>query len=241
MTAKKITIGFDRYIERQWLDKTAAWVVQGATRNELGEKLDPYLGTQIQGQASLKNTKAILNSIWLNNSASDSFMAQGKELYRAGDKHERLAVHWGLTCARYPFFISLNRLLGRLFRVQEDIHSRELMRRSIELHGDTDSVRRATLRLLQSLAQWQVLKSDEQSIFHPKSKIPLHNTALLTWLMSALFYSTDRQRYSVEELLSDPVWFPFEVSYAYFDINRSGLLEVVHRGVGDTLVALAGG
>jgi hypothetical protein len=39
-------------------------------------------------------------------------------------------------------------------------------------------------------------------------------------------------------MTSDPVWFPFEIPHGYFNVSNSKLIEIVHQGVGETLVAL---
>ena len=56
MSSKKVTIGFDRYIEKQWLDQTAKWVVQGKLRAELHTLTDDYLAPYIKGETSLRKT-----------------------------------------------------------------------------------------------------------------------------------------------------------------------------------------
>lgn len=240
MTAKKITIGFDRYIERQWLDQTAEWVVQGITKDQLHENIDLYLFPYIKGETSLRKSKNVLFGIWSNeNNHNQDFKEKARRLYQQANLSEKLAIHWGLAVASYPFFVSLTRLLGRLYRLQDDVSSQEIVRRAVEQHGDTESVRRATTRLLQSLCQWGVLEPAQKSVFRPAKEIQIHNSEIVTWLVGSIFYSTDRERYSLQELLSDPAWFPFETCNSDFDIGRSNLLEIVHRGVGDALISLA--
>jgi hypothetical protein len=239
VSTKKITIGFDRYIERQWLEQTAEWVVQDATKEQLHENIDQYLAPYINGATSLRKSKNVLFGVWFKTDKQNQlFKEQAKRLYQTATAQEKLVIHWGLAVASYPFFASVVRLLGRLFRLQDDIHSKELIRRAVEQHGDTESVRRAATRLLQSLAQWGAVEAGQQSVFHPVEKIVIDNPELLCWLMTALFYSTDRERYSTEEIMSDPAWFPFGVSSSYFDVSKSKLLEIVHQNVGDTLIAL---
>lgn len=216
MSDKKITIGFDRYIERQWLDETAEWVINGAIKEELHAHIDDYLAPFINGDTSLRKTKNVLFGVWFKtDKKNQAFKEQAKALYRTANSSEKLVIHWGLAVASYPYFASVARLIGRLFRLQDDIHSKELIRRTVEQHGDTESVRRAATRMLQSLSQWGVLEAGEQSVFHLASKNPVDNPELITWLTGALFYSTDRQRYSIEELVSDSAWFPFEVSTGF--------------------------
>ena len=151
---------------------------------------------------------------------------------------ERLAIHWGLSIASYPFFASLVRLIGRLLRLQDDIISKELVRRSVELHGDTESVRRATTRLLQSFGEWGVLIPESKSLFHSPKKIVVNNPELVTWLLASVFFSSGKERMTLDEIVSDPAWFPFEIPQSSFQVNQSAILEIVHQNVGDTLISL---
>ena len=239
MSEKKLSIGFDRYVEKEWLDQTASWAAQGKMRNEMHALVDDYLAPYINGATSLRKTKNVLFGVWVNTSDKNSaFKEQGIKLLNTCSNNERLAIHWGLAIASYPFFASLARLTGRLLRLQDDISSKELVRRSVEQHGDTESVRRATARLLQSFGEWGVLIPESKSLFHPPQKIKLDNPDLVTWLLASLFFSSERDRLSTEEILSDPAWFPFEIPHTAFQVGKSQILEIVHQGVGNDLISL---
>jgi hypothetical protein len=236
---KKISIGFDRYIERAWLEQISKWVAQEKNRDELHDLVDDYLAPFINGATSLRKTKNVLFGVWVNSSdENEPFKKQAIHFLQHCSKDERLSIHWGLSIASYPFFDSLVRLIGRLLRLQDDIISKELVRRSVELHGDTESVRRATTRLLQSFGEWGVLIPESKSLFHSPKKIVINNPELVTWLLASVFFSNGRDRMTVDEIISDPVWFPFEIPQSSFQINQSDILEIVHQNVGDTLVSL---
>jgi hypothetical protein len=237
---KTTTIGYDRYIEREWLDQAAEWASSGVERAELYAKLNDFLTDRVHGNHSKKLTRTLLLGIWSAKTiATQEYFQRACELWPDANNSERLALHWGLSVANYPFFASLVRLIGRLDRLQGDIHSRELVRRSVELHGDTESVRRATTRLLQSLAQWQLLKLEKTSLFRVNKKREVHNAELLSWLFASVFFSSDRQRLAVREILTDPLWFPFQFEPSSVQITQSGLVEIVYRGPTDNLAGLS--
>lgn len=239
MNKKKISIGFDRYIERAWLEQISKWVAQEKNRDELHELVDDYLAPFINGATSLRKTKNVLFGVWVNSSdENEPFKKQAIHLLQNFSNDERLAIHWGLSIASYPFFASLVRLIGRLLRLQDDIISKELVRRSVELHGDTESVRRASTRLLQSLGEWEVLIPESKSLFHPPKKIAIHNPELVTWLLASVFFSNGKDRITIDEIITDPAWFPFEFHQSLFQVNQSSLLEIVHQNIGDTLISL---
>lgn len=239
MNKKKISIGFDRYIERAWLEQIAQWVAKEKNRDELHEFVDDYLAPFINGSTSLRKTKNVLFGVWVNTSdENELFKQQAIDFLKDCSDDERLAIHWSLSIASYPFFASLVRLIGRLLKLQGDISSKELIRRSVELHGDTESVRRATARLLQSLGQWGVLIPKSDGLFHMAPKIHLTSSELVTTCLSANLCHKIDGRSSLRELVSDPAWFPFTIDNRLFNPDLSSLLEVVHGTVDDQIIAL---
>ncbi len=238
MRDKKQTIGFDCYIELEWLETTSMWVFQGKTRDELSENLDNYLASYIKGAVSLSKTKGILLGIWANPMLSNKpFTDMAIELYRDANKQERLVLHWGLAIARFPFFTAVIRQIGRLNRLQGSIHSSELVRRCIEEYGDREAIRRSATRVLKSLHEWGVLSQHERRVFHIDKNIEINNPKLLSWLIAALFFSGEERKISYSELMSDPIWFPFKMDSSVVQLEESGLLTVAQHGIGDRLIS----
>jgi hypothetical protein len=239
MSNKKVTIGFDRYIEKQWIDQTAKWVVQGKPRAELHTLIDDYLSPFIKGETSLRKTKNVLFGCWVNETEKNQpFKQQARDLWKQVKPEERLMIHWGLAMASYPYFASVVRQIGRLNRLQGDIHSKELQKRMVENHGDTESVRRAASRLLQSLTQWGVLEQLNTSTFHVKSSPASTDRKLLSWLAVSPLLCSDRARLDVAEIYSDPAFFPFEIDNQLMKPETNMMVEVVHQGVSETVISL---
>lgn len=239
MNKKKISIGFDRYIERAWLEQISNWVAQEKSRDELHQLVDEYLAPFINGATSLRKTKNVLFGVWVNMSDKNvQFKKQAVQFLQNCSSNERLAIHWGLSVASYPFFATMVRLVGRLMKLQGDIASKELIRRSVELHGDTESVRRATARLLQSLGQWGVLIPKSDGLFHMAPKIHLTSSELVTTCLSANLCHKADGRSSLRELVSDPAWFPFDIDNRLFNPDLSSIFEIVHETFDDQIVEL---
>jgi len=236
---KKVTIGFDRYIEMQWIDQTAKWVVQGKTRTELHTLVDDYLSLYVKGETSLRKTKNVLFGCWVNDTEQNQrYKQQARDLWTSVKNEERPMIHWGLAMASYPFFASVVRQIGRLNRLQGDIHSKELQKRVVEIHGDTESVRRAASRLLQSLTQWGVLEQLNTSTFHVKSCLYSTDRKLLSWLAVSPLLCSDRARLDVAEIYSDPAFFPFVIDNQLMKAEANEIVEVVHQGVNEIVVRL---
>lgn len=239
MSSKKVTIGFDRYIEKQWIDQTAKWVVQGKLRAELHTLTDDYLAPYIKGETSLRKTKNVLFGCWVNETEKNKvFKHQAIVLWEEVKPEERLIIHWGLAMANYPYFASVIRQIGRLDRLQGDIHSKELQKRVVEIHGDTESVRRAASRMLQSLTQWGVLEQLNTSTFHVKSAVTSTDRKLLSWLAVSPLLCSDRARLDLAEIYSDPAFFPFVIDNQLMNPAANDLVKIIHRGVSEMVLGL---
>jgi hypothetical protein len=239
MKSKKPLIGFDRYVEKSWMDKAASLVVGGNNLNDINEQIDKYLLPSITGETSRRKTKNILTATWVKSLVGESaYKQEAVALFSSANSQERLAIHYGMSIATYPFFMSLSKILGRLFKLQDEVSNTEFYRRVIETLGDRESIKRAAARYLQSLIEWGVLEQSAKAVVKPGVKIQVVDPAVTTWLYAAILFSSDRDRLSIDDMISDPCWFPFEMPHGCFNVNESGVVEVVHQGIGNTLIAL---
>ena len=241
MKSKKALVGFDRYVEKAWMDEVANLVVKGNDLTAINKELDEYLLPSIGGETSRRKTKNILTATWVKSFPAESvFKRQAAELYAKADRQEQLVIHYGMSIATYPFFMSLSKILGRLFKLQDEVSNAEFYRRVIETVGDRDSIKRAAARYLQSLIEWGILEPSGRAAVKPAGvKIRVDGEEVTSWLYASVLFSTDRDRLSIDDITSDPAWFPFEMSHGYFNANKSEIIQVVHQGVGSTLIALA--
>ena len=239
MSSAKPFVGFDRYVEMAWMDYAAQLAVDGHKLSEANELLECHLSSVISGETSRRKTKNILTATWIKSDQDvRKFKREAASLFASASVTDCLAIHYGMCVATYPFFLSLGKVLGRLFKLQDEISNAEFYRRVIESIGDRDSVKRAAARYLQSLMEWGVIEQSGKFAIKPSSKVPLCNSELITWLYSSVLLSSERERLSVDDIVSDPVWFPFEIPYGSFNYSDSEFIEVVHQGIGDTLVSV---
>ena len=73
MKSNKSLVGFDRYVEREWLDEVAHIVVDGNSLIDVNEKLDAYLAPIIGGETSRRKTKNILTATWAKSQPRDVY------------------------------------------------------------------------------------------------------------------------------------------------------------------------
>ena len=244
MTTKSRKIGFDRKIALEWLDAVAAQVARNVNEAELRE----YLWRLLEGSASgatsdgaRRKTITVLKGIWFNVPADlVGVRDRALALLLRTEPTQRIAVHWAMTMASYPFFACVAETIGRMFAVQGDCSAAQVVSRMRALWGDRELVNRTTRHVVRSMVQWGVL--DEAGMIGayrpPKSVLKVSDSVGLL-LVEAVLLSDGRSAVAVGELLNHPALFPFVV---HLDTRKfHGILqfEVQREGLDQDLVRLA--
>ena len=239
MRNKKPLVGFERHIELDWLNKTANWVIEKRSTKEIHGLIDEFLEPLIKGDTSRRKTKNVLSGAWVKSGSEErEFKALAEKLYIHSNRDEKIAIHFGMLVASYPFFYELSKIAGRLFRLQDSIPNDQFYHRVVQVFGDRDSIKRAAARYLQSLSQWGLLNTADKSVIKTSKKVSFGNPELITWMLASVFFSLGESRLTIEELKADPAWFPFEINTDNFKLGSVDFLEVLHQGYGNTVIGL---
>lgn len=229
-------IGFDRFIQLDWVAAALKVRAGVAGLDELNELLD----AAGLGVAARKKTRTVLNRLWLEPRAElADFANRGVEIHRASADVSIVALTWGMAIATYPFFGKVAELVGRLSSLQGDCAAAEVHRRMSELYGEREGTRRMTNMVIQSQASWGAVERVEKG----KRVIRLAPTAidndeLTAWLIEAAVRYAGKP-VSVPSLQSLPVLFPFTLtrSLAYV-VSNSANLSLRSEGPSNQFVAL---
>lgn len=152
---ERTTIGFDRRIDIEWLDAAAGRVAAGHSsadvRKVLWALLDGVVGGDTVHSARGK-TLTVLMRIWV------TVPPFAEPLRSAAIKHiplasseERLAIHWAMSVACYPFFAEVAAHVGKLLRLNGHANLAQIVRRMTESWGDRSTLPRAVQRVLRSM------------------------------------------------------------------------------------------
>lgn len=154
----------------------------------------------------------------------------------------RLAVHWGMTMAAYPFWNAVAAQVGRLLRLQGLATAAQVRCRVQEQYGERPTVARATRRVVRSFVDWGVLADTEtRGRYVAAEPCPVRAPALVAWLAEAALHVRDGEPAApVQGLLGQPGLFPFRVSYvaARGLAAESPRLDVAHQGLDTEVVGL---
>lgn len=237
-------VGFDRKISLPWIDAVAEWAAAGESGKSIREKLDNLLEGKVaegnSGSAKGK-TKTVLFHVWV--SVPDRLKPlrdDGLALLRQQSGRTRLALHWGMCLAAYPFFKSTAETVGRLLRLQGSAGAAEVGRRVQEQFGDRPVVARALQRVLRTFVEWEVLKdTGTRGVYRPDSVISVNDPRVSAWLIEATLMASGAETGMLHTIINSPALFPFELHN--FNINhlrQNERLEYFRQGIDQDVLML---
>ncbi len=231
-------IGFDRFIQLDWV--AAALKVRSgtATLDELNEILD----AADLGVAARKKTRTVLNRLWLEPRAElEGFANRGVEIHQRSADVSIAALTWGMAITTYPFFGKVAELVGRLSALQGDCAAADVHRRMSELYGEREGTYRMTNMVLQSQANWGAIERVEKGKrLIRKEPILVANDRAVAWLIEAALRYTAKA-IPVAALQSMAVLYPMALAQPLgYVASNSPTLELRSEGPSNQLVALRG-
>jgi len=207
-------IGFDRALRLDWLDLAAGLAVTGTPRPEAQRRLVERLGDQLEGAEAAAKTALVLVRPWYPQEARRQRLRdEALALVQAVSPAERLAVHWGLLLAAYPFFRDAVAVAGRLLRLQPQFRSQQMRARLVEHYGDRAFVERARRHVVRSLVHWEILTMVERNgVYALGRTLPVHDQDVERFLLHVLLLGSGMGAAPLDGLLASPELFPFAVA-----------------------------
>ena len=210
----KAMIGFDRKIDLAWLDAAAGRLATGQSEAEVRAFLWSLLNGAVAGETTHSargKTLTILTRLWLTVPPKAQRLRDAAlSRIPAATVEERLALHWAMSLASYPFFCEVAASLGKLLALHGQASLAQVSRRMTETWGDRSTLPRALQRVLRSMMQWGALReSGEKGTYAPLAqRIPIANgTAAL--LIQAVLVSQGHGM-GLAQASKHAALFPFE-------------------------------
>ncbi len=239
-------VGLSQRIQLDWLAYAAGLALAGKTREQVEDSLQELLRDKVSvgGSAQRGNREKIITilvRIWIAGAErTDPLRREGLALLKGLPESDRLAVHWCMTLAEYPFWGTVAETVGRLLRLQETITAMQVQRRIRESLGERETVARAARRILRSFIDWKVLvETARKGSYVANRPVRVTNAPLVKWMIEALLCGRASEWVPLESLQSHPSLFPFAiagVSSALFGANER--VEVMRHGVNQEMVRL---
>jgi len=247
MTDRYGQIGFSsQRIRYDWLERTAQMCLAGmsisAIRHEIQSLLSDLSSSGSAKRGSREKATTILLKIWVSpyKELAD-FRDAGLELLSSVKKEERIAIHWGMIMAAYPFWANVASEAGRLIRLQTTVTAQQVRRRLIEKFGDRELVLRATRNVLRSFVNWKVLKeTPEKGVYSAGISLTIAQVEVIAWLAEAFLHAHPNGSVALRTVIDSTSLFPFRLSPVFADhlVAVSGRLDVLRHGLDQDLIML---
>jgi len=228
------TIGFDRPVHLAWLDAMAGRLATGASAKEARRELWTLLDGVVSGktlQSARGKTLTVLSRIWLTVPSGVGPM-RDNALLLVGEAtaEDRLAIHWALMSAAYPFFVDLASNVGKLIALNGDFSLSQLTRRLVEIWGDRSTLRPAAQRVVRSMIGWGVLREGARpGQYLPAPKRIVVSAPAAELLIEGLLVGAGRGM-ALGQILTHPATFPFELRLDSTRLRKSERLRLHRQG-----------
>jgi hypothetical protein len=236
-------IGFDRDIKLEWLDTVAMQVAAGRTTPEVRASIHKLLGRLLAsgkpGAAVTKSTTVLLR-IWSQVPENASALRDRIVLVMADlSPEERLAAHWSMCMATYPFFLDVASHVGRLLSLQGEVSSASLKRRLAERWGDRSLMPQATRKVIRSMVGWGVLRDLKPGLYAQRALSIHAGSRMGPFLVEAILIGSGKKSLPVPAIEHHPALFPFRTVTSLAALRAAKQFSVHRQGVDMEIVELA--
>ena len=247
MNGRKTQIGFSQRIRLEWLEQTANLILAGNDKTIIDESLQGLLQNKMSvGGKSVRGTKekaiTILLKTWLTVPCElEMLRDEGLEFLQGLVFKDRIAVHWGMALAAYPFWGAVAAHTGRLLRLQESASAAHIQRRVKEQYGERETASRAARRVLRSFIDWGVLsETHDKGVYVRGKQYSVEDPKLITWMVEASLRASANKAAPIKDLLDSPSFFPFRLAYVSAEqvAYHSHRLGIIRHNLDDDLAML---
>ncbi|PKN27699.1 MAG: hypothetical protein CVU64_15485 [Deltaproteobacteria bacterium HGW-Deltaproteobacteria-21] len=247
MSRRAKQIGFSQRVRLEWVEQTAELVMAGNDQAAINVALQDLLKDKVSigGEAVRGNREKIITilfKMWVAVPRGlEELRADGLEILRRLPRKDRIAVHWGMALAAYPFWGAVASQTGRLLRLQATASASQVQRRVREQYGERETVSRAARRVLRSFMDWRVLsETGQKGVYRQGEILPIKDSKLIAWLVEASLHARENMSGAIRDLLDSPSLFPFRLSQIPADrlIAKSARLELLRHGMDENLIKL---
>jgi hypothetical protein len=207
----KVEIVFRRKVRAIWLEQGLALAAQGLPWNDAKPALVEPVAAENPGAETIRKVLEHIRRIWFE--PPDNCIAlrsAALTLFRANDSPAtRTLLNWGMPIAAYPFVGSVGETIGRLLRLQKEIHREDVQRRLREQYGDRDFVSRITRYTVSSFLDWGIIaETSKRGVYIAGQQTRPVGAKLMAWLAEAVLISRDKTQMPFSQLCNHPTLFP---------------------------------
>jgi hypothetical protein len=213
------------------------------TPAEVRRRLFGYLDGVVPGDTNSSargKTVTVLTRIWSKVApAAVGLRDDALQLYANAQPATRLALHWALTVAAYPYFLDVATHAGRLLRLQDEVQVPQLTRRLGATWGQRELVQRTAQLAARSMALWGVLRPGARPGTYLLAGAPMQVDAEAGALIAeSLLLAGGWTAIPAHEIAAHPAFFPFAAKLVPSGLRSAHRLEVHRVGLDADQVSL---
>ena len=220
----------------------SCWTILAQTTDpeELRRFMDERLAEELPGAASRAKSVGISLKIWSGIPANRvPLRDRAVALLPKISGQERVWLHWGMTSLAYPFFRDTAEVVGRLLTLQDDFTTAQVQERLLKKWGDRATTKEAAQKLLNTLVDWEVLRSTKtKGHFLLVARMSSPSTPLQLWLLESLLSASSAEEVEAQQLLRLPEMFPFTLSIGLSDLRRHEGFHLHRQGLDMDMVSV---
>ena len=247
MNGRESQIGFSQRILFEWFEQTANLLLAGNDKTLINDSLQHLLRDRVSvGGESVRGNRekviTILLKTWIKVPPElEKLRDQGLEVLQSLPREGRIAIHWGMALAAYPFWGAVAAHTGRLLRLQGTAATSHVQRRVKEEYGERETASRAARRVLRSFIDWGVLnETRDKGLYAQGKQYSIKEPSLIVWILEASLRSRAGGSATTRDLLCSPNIFPFRLADISADqvASLSPRLDILRHGLNHDLVML---
>lgn len=242
------SIGIKQVVRVEWYDYALDMMLDGRSPSQIRAGLDEFIRDRRQSggygergdQTYVKAVTQIMKSWVQPDRDLVAFRDEVLQCARLGGRGERLALHWAVTVAAYPFWHHVAFQVGRLLNLQNSVTQSQIRNRCFEALGERSTVERSARRVIRTFVAWGVLLDSEDKGIYRKGMpmVVSYNVAAL--LFKAALMTTPEGRAPFQTIAGSPALFPFTLPLMSSDsvLQHARDIEIVRLGGNDDLLKL---
>lgn len=243
MTQDRTRLGFDRRVDRAWLDAAAEAALASTDPAARRDAIWAALEGRVPGDnphTARGKTLTVLNRVWCAVPPPVAPLRDdAARLWSTASEDERLALHWALVIATHPFVAELATQLGRTLALQETAGLAQLHRKVAASWGERATVQRAVPRVLASMVEWTALTPGPTRGTYASCPRRALSGPVSLLLIEAVLRSSGTRSSTLRGLLQHPSLFPFDLHVTPRDIRAKSRMHLSQPTFGEIRVDLA--
>ena len=247
MNGRNTQIGFSQRIRLEWFEQTTNLILAGNDKTIISDSLQDLLEDKVSigGESTRSNREKVITILlktWITVPRElEKLRDEGLEILQRLSRKDRIAVHWGMVLAAYPFWGAVAAHTGRLLRLQGSASAAHVQRRVKEEYGERETAARAARRVLRSFIDWEVLnETHDKGVYKQGKQYSVEEPRLIAWMVEASLRARSNGSAATKDLLDSPSIFPFRLAHISAEqvASLSPRLDILRHGLDDDLVML---